>query len=597
MAAANSVVKTFFGSFKSGGFSMELRRKARSTGPATMLRRSRRGTVMMVAMAFVVVVGLAGTVILSLSYAHQVQMQSKALSVRMMAAAEAGIESKRGRFTLISGVQDDWLALMPTAGWNNIDGPMVINGLSVQVQALPTGSFSVPKARMRGVVTTLGRRLAVEYEIKVASFSEFSVFSGGPGVYNPGTNYKTVGNHYSAGGLSFAYTGVEFWGRTRYTGAIGGPNYGQPIPTGPYFDRAPEPVPLIQVPADALNFGILQTRAQALNFVFRENTIAIRFNGNGTFTRTFVRRNNIGTSANNGTTPASNAWVTTGTTPATGGAIINANLTNAYYDVMTQDYAIQPETVIYVMEGTAGNNDVQSGAAVGVQNLYTQPFHQSTSYTTGWTSPTEATTARKLLLVSGTLGGSSPTVRDRVTLTAAGHIMPVVRDCVTYDTLLRDPTLRAQPNKQSAAALAMGEMFGLLSATDVNFATQWWNPLSTAGYTPAGGYLPAYTAATQVPLNGSGWGATNGTQYVFDGTYMAVGTSGPGWWADLWLELWLCGGNIGGYSCNAGFGNIFRGSRHYDWDWRMNDTTPPYFLRAYNVSAAYIPGSWRSYEF
>lgn len=564
---------------------------------ASFARTARRGSILMVSMGFVVAVSLAGTILLSLSYIHQTEMQSKALSVRMMAAAEAGIESKRGRFTLISGVQDDWLTLLPVAGWNNIDGAMTINGMSVQVQAMPTGSFSVPKARIRGVVTTLGRRLAVEYEVKVASFSEFSVFSGGPGVYNPGTNYKTVGNHYSAGGLNFSYTGVEFWGRTRYTGTIGGPNYLQPVPTGPYFDRAPEAVPLISVPADAYNFGILQTRAQALNFVFHENTIAIRFNGNGTFTRTFVRRRATGTAGDNGSIPASNAWVTTGTTPATGGAIISANLTNAFYDVATEDLAIQPETVIYVMEGTAGTADIQAGAPVGALNSYVQPFHQTTSYTTGWWGPSQPTTARKLLLVSGTLGGSSPTVRDRVTLTAAGLIMPVVRDCICYDTLLRNPSLRAQPNKQSAAALAMGEMFGLLSATDVNFATQWWNPLSTAGYTPAGGYLPAYTGATQVPVSGSGWGATSGTQYAFDGTYMAVGTSGPGWAADLWLELWLCGGNIGGYACNAGFGNIFRGSRHYDWDWRMNDTTPPYFLRAYNVSAAYIAGTWRSYEF
>jgi hypothetical protein len=25
-------------------------------------------------------------------------------------------------------------------------------------------------------------------------------------------------------------------------------------------------------------------------------------------------------------------------------------------------------------------------------------------------------------------------------------------------------------------------------------------------------------------------------------------------------------------------------------------TTPPYFLRAYNVSAVFLPGTWRTYE-
>ncbi|MCQ3950754.1 MAG: hypothetical protein DPW14_13180, partial [Planctomycetes bacterium] len=129
--------------------------------------RRRRGSVLMVAMGFVIAVALAGTGMLSVSYVHQVQMQQKALAVRMMAAAEAGIEAKRGRFTLIAGVQDDWSTLLPTAGWNNIDGPMLINGLSVQVQAMPTGGVSVPKVRIRGVVSTVGRNLAVEYEAKV----------------------------------------------------------------------------------------------------------------------------------------------------------------------------------------------------------------------------------------------------------------------------------------------------------------------------------------------------------------------------------------------------------------------------------------------
>jgi hypothetical protein len=31
-------------------------------------------------------------------------------------------------------------------------------------------------------------------------------------------------------------------------------------------------------------------------------------------------------------------------------------------------------------------------------------------------------------------------------------------------------------------------------------------------------------------------------------------------------------------------------------DWRLQGTTPPFFLRAYNVTATFVPGTWRTYE-
>src|SRR5262245_13689807 len=106
-------------------------------------RTERRGGVLLVALGFVIAVSLAGTILLSLSYLHQVEMEHKARSVRLMAAAEAAIETKRGRFTLIAGVQEDWSALLPSTGWNNIDGPFTLNSARVQVQAMPIGGPSV----------------------------------------------------------------------------------------------------------------------------------------------------------------------------------------------------------------------------------------------------------------------------------------------------------------------------------------------------------------------------------------------------------------------------------------------------------------------
>jgi hypothetical protein len=36
--------------------------------------------------------------------------------------------------------------------------------------------------------------------------------------------------------------------------------------------------------------------------------------------------------------------------------------------------------------------------------------------------------------------------------------------------------------------------------------------------------------------------------------------------------------------------------RNYHWDYRLELTTPPYFLRAYNASAVFLPGTWRTYD-
>ncbi len=129
----------------------------------------------MVAMAFVLAVSLAGITMLSLAYVHQVQMDHKARAVRLMAAAEAAIETKRGRFTLIAGVQEDWSTLLPTSGWNNIDGPFQLNGAAVQVQAMPIGGASVPAARIRAIATMGITNRVVEYNIRVANFSEFAL--------------------------------------------------------------------------------------------------------------------------------------------------------------------------------------------------------------------------------------------------------------------------------------------------------------------------------------------------------------------------------------------------------------------------------------
>ncbi|CAG0977475.1 hypothetical protein PLCT2_01711 [Planctomycetaceae bacterium] len=554
-----------------------------SNGHLLAVRHSRRGGILMVSVGFVVAVSLAGTILLSLSYMHQVDMQQKALAVRMMAAAEAGIESKRGRFTLVAGVQDDWATLLPTAGWNNVDAAMSINGLSVQVQASPTGSFSVPKARIRGVVTTAGRRLAVEYEIKVPQFSDYSVFSGSTAVYNPGVNYKSVGNHYSRGDIfiAAANTGVEFFGKTETSGVAN--TFG---PEGGAYNYKQTPITNVAprtIDFSAVNFTVPRARAVTLNMLYKENTIAIHFNGNGTFTRTYVRRLNTA-AANDNLYPTSNAWINTGT-----GAIIGANLTNSDYDVATETVTLAAESVIFIEEGAAGTGDRVGGAN---SNNYVQVLHQATNYTQGWATGATSVWSRqqrKVLLLSGTLGTG-----DRATVVSAGNIMTVVRDCIKYQYLLNNPSFRNANNKSSAGALAFTEMLGVISNTDINFAWEWWTALTAAQECP----VAAGGGTSSVSLGQPG-------QHCIDGNFAAVNASCPGNIINgTGRDLWFCGGNGGNAVINSGFGNIYSpgafagvGARHYDWDWRLNDTAPPYYLRTYNTSARFITGTWRSYEF
>ena len=59
-------------------------------------------------------------------------------------------------------------------------------------------------------------------------------------------------------------------------------------------------------------------------------------------------------------------------------------------------------------------------------------------------------------------------------------------------------------------------------------------------------------------------------------------------------EMWYCGGLICQGSYGGGNGNTYY-RRNYDWDWRMNITMPPYFLRAYNATAKFVPGTWRTW--
>ncbi|MCL4731252.1 MAG: hypothetical protein KJ044_12545, partial [Planctomycetes bacterium] len=130
------------------------------------LRRARRGGALAAAMLFMILVTVAGTALLSMSVISRKSIVRNGVDVRLMIAAEAGIETMRGRFTLIQGIQDDW-SWLNTATWTTVGTP-VVNGTTVTVQALSVGGPSVPTARMRSMASASGRTRVIEYHIKVA---------------------------------------------------------------------------------------------------------------------------------------------------------------------------------------------------------------------------------------------------------------------------------------------------------------------------------------------------------------------------------------------------------------------------------------------
>ncbi|MBK9973671.1 MAG: hypothetical protein IPP14_02745 [Planctomycetes bacterium] len=545
------------------------------------LRRNRKGGALAAAMLFMIMVTVAGTALLSMSLITRTTMVKNGIDVRLMIAAESGVETLRGRFTLIDGVQDDW-SWLSTASWTNVGTP-TINGTPVSVDALSIGGASVPTARVRASAAASGRTRFVEYVIRVASFSDYALFSGGAGTSFYGTNYKQVGNVYNNGIIQISpTTGVQFFGRTTTTmNVVYGPegvayNFPQQLPL--------EWQPVVTVPP-LYNWTTLETVAGVVNagntHRYGENTLWIEFLGT-TYRRHFVRRNNTSAptvAAANANRPTGTGWLNTATGAFVGAAPVGGvSLNNTDYSYATETIAIPDEGVIYVATGSSASNygdelnnrDTAAGSAAAVDNLFVQ-------------TPINVADCRRyngtnvpMLMVSGLLDSRRVTVVCEHLVTIKGNI--------SYQALLNNPELRRFENKQSPAATGYKEMLGVMSMMDINPAVHWWAPVAAAyNVNNLGGeFVPPHYA----------------NQYHCDGVFLGLTNAMPHnpYGAQDLDEWWLCGGLIGAQGrAAAGLGNTFK-RRNYDWDWRMQTTMPPYFLRAYNTSAVFVPGTWRTYE-
>lgn len=544
---------------------------------ARNLRRSRKGGALAAAMLFMILVTVAGTALLSMSVITRTSIVKNGIDVRLMIAAEGGVETMRGRFTLINGIQEDW-GWLNTSTWTSVGTP-TINGLVVTVDAMSVGGPSVPTARIRSRASASGRTRTVEYLIRVASFSDYALFNGGVGTSYYGNNFKMVGNYYNNGQIYIPNaTGVQFFGRTITTSFV---TYGVEGVAYNFPMQLPEQYqPPIQVPP-LYNWATLETVAGVPNAGFThrygENTLWIEFTGT-TYNRHYVRRLNTSSpdvATANATRPTGTTWLNT-TNGAT--SFGDASLNNANYAYAVESLPIPDEGIIYVATGSShtnygdelNNRDTAAGAGATIDNLFvqTQINHADTRRLSGVLCP--------MLMLSGE-------INDRRVTVVCEHLI-TIKNNLSYTTLNNNPELRRFEGKQTAAATGFKEMLGVMTMTDVNPAVHWWSPVPSAQNVTnlAGEYIPPHY--------------TN--QYHCDGVFLGLVNARPHnpYWAQELDEWWLCGGLISATgTAAAGLGNTFK-RRNYDWDWRMNVTMPPYFLRAYNTSAVFIPGSWRTYE-
>ncbi|MHC4840451.1 MAG: hypothetical protein ACYTDT_05740 [Planctomycetota bacterium] len=568
-------------------------------------RSSIKGGALAAALFFMIVVTTAGIALLSSSTRNQLVIIERSVDIRLMIAVESAVETVRGRFKLVQGVQDNWNWLS-SSSWTTID-TVTINGIPVTLQAQSIGGPSVPTAKVRGFASASNITRYVGYDIKVASFSDYAMFKNSSGSTTFGTNFKQVGNYYTNGSLSCPNLGIACYGRTEIVGSFsynstyypGGSNDPTLFPYQP-ANTNPSTVPM---PDSNAQWDYLETVAEATDTFYAENTLEIEFMGTN-FLRTYVYRKASGTGG--GTHPTGTSWLTysNGATNWT-----STDLNNSDYGIATEVVAIPDEGVIYVDTGPANAitaaTDSVSGSSrpnTWVQSLYTGT---NTGYQTVRDNNTQTLSsasnnggAIQCLYIHGVID-------DRRCSIVCNHKI-VVRDDLLYQSLVDTPELRRfngdGTGRESPAALNMKEMLGVMSKEDVHMSPIWWESTaynqradgtfrSSTG-APAYGYIPGVSDQTGELIPNHFPTQTS----AVDAVLFALGSSRPFYfnWSQGSNEWWLHGGLIAGENPAAGMGNHF-GRRNYNWDFRMAFTMPPYFLRSYNVTAQFIPGTWKTW--
>jgi hypothetical protein len=391
-------------------------------------RTRRRGSILGTVMLFFVVVTIAGASLLAMSLISQESMIRSSVDVRLLIAAEAGIETVRGRFALVEGVQDHWEDLLPIKNdWNNIGGPMTINGLQVQAQAYEIGTPAVPRARLRAIATLRDRNRVVEYVIRIPSLSDYTIYSGAGNSINLDANFKVWGNFYAKADINLANrAGIEFYGEVTTSGRINN----APDPAYNFKLGYEENVPLVEFPPTARAMEQMRDAAVSTGRMHFGNTLGIRFLEGNLYERTYYRRVSSGTDARR-----------------------------------TEILEVPDDSVIYV-----SRQNCPPGVDTDVAGQ----------------TPSNATGGERQLRVSGTLGkAGAPEEGARVSL--AYEYQVLVDGNMTYQSLLENPELRRIKNKKSDEALGYREMLGIVAQDVLYFYPRDW-----ASLTVGNGAVPSY---------------------------------------------------------------------------------------------------------
>ena len=484
-------------------------------------RYANKGYMLATAMFFMALVVVCGGVLLSMSTINRIAQVQRGEDVRLLIAAEAGLETIRGRFTLIAGVQDDWSTLVPGPGWKNIGGKLTINGIAVQPQGRPSGDPSTPHARIRAIATGSGKSRVVEYTVQAANFADYALYFGSNNTVGIGDYFKMVGNYYSKGHVNLANrTGIEFFGNVDTTGKVMNySDYAYNFKKG-FTEYAPN----ITIPPSAYGLDIMRGAAEASGTLFYSNTLSITLSGEQ-FLRTYEYR-----------------YKGTG-----------SNYKHKDYVTLTETLDIPDNSVIYIDS---------SKAPTGVDSYSGQNNRANQAS-------------------NGVVGLEGVLSWKRVTI-ACEHNIDITNN-VSYQSLLDNPNYRRFTEKKSHQATSFREMLGVIAGENVYFQTPDWDDLPwSAKVTNDGSRTPPDVGHQYY-------------QYSLDGVYMGVDSAKRGKNASLYnKELWLCGGIINGNHPTTELSGSFE-RRNYDTDYRLQKTTPPYFLKAYGESANMIVGTWRTY--
>ncbi|MCF6227562.1 MAG: hypothetical protein L3J82_02705 [Planctomycetes bacterium] len=243
-------------------------------------RSAMRGGALAAALFFMVVVTTAGIALLSSSTRNQIAIIERSVDVRLMMAAEAGLETVRGRFKFVAGVQDDWSVLAPSTNWTLVD-TMTVNGIAVRVETRDVTTDSVGKAEVRTMATGPAHTRVVQMTLRVPSFSDYSVFLASTRKRTPAPGFMYMGDFYSAGNLGIQNSPL-FFGQSYLGGVVQGNAGGGGGPTDTVafpLLQAKENVEPVSMPPSAFGEGSMETAANLSNSVFYKNTFKIELKG------------------------------------------------------------------------------------------------------------------------------------------------------------------------------------------------------------------------------------------------------------------------------------------------------------------------------